>query len=537
MNQTSGSSADHTCRFEQQLCIQPRGGTKASPGRRLGHCGIGQCSRKYPCRQYYELCHTCGKQRSKQERNSPRDKSTVVVSPKVDSLERALPTLTKDLLKPIKTSSSIDELPKEQLLHVNSNTTVEENASVEESDIPHNLGWLGEKYAFEYFKNRFPNAEVKWINDTSESHADHDIELLTSKPLRHFEVKTRWRGCKLKRNELSSRQLARLLDPKDRYYIMIIGDFANLFQSTPLPPSSIRYFSTDIQSKTYTVVRSCEKCQCLLQRIHVDKRRRCDVCGVSPIYGPYGCTTCDLDICNNCLKSLQVPHRFQCVRSQTIGFWNIMWEPADHINTTSGLDLYYFKEIFESPRAFEEYRFAPGDSALCVTVGAISTTVLTRIYATPTMENVTCWYPEIKLHVALSVFNLISRQLCDFYETYKTPKFDEPYEVHVCLHRAEFTDKKDKAKHHLEKVTDKPHYYKVTRGNCLCPSCVLQSNAINTRLAEWNLLSGERSTGSKREDCVIGYHSSIPKEFRLISSHVRMDNIDNDKHEGVVMYC
>lgn len=68
------------------------------------------------------------------------------------------------------------------------------------SEVPTNLGQLGEEYAVAWLKQKawvLPES-VKWLNCKGEAHADHDIECAPTDGFarRHIEVKTRWRGAK-----------------------------------------------------------------------------------------------------------------------------------------------------------------------------------------------------------------------------------------------------------------------------------------------------------------------------------------------------
>lgn len=106
-----------------------------------------------------------------------------------------------------------------------------------------NAGRLGEEFAAKWLASCW-QCEVRWLNSDGEQHVDHDLEARRSagEPWIHVEVKTRWRGCKLRRSQLSRRQLRRLLDPDDdhQYAVLVIGDTRNLFADPPRPPARIR---------------------------------------------------------------------------------------------------------------------------------------------------------------------------------------------------------------------------------------------------------------------------------------------------------
>ena len=75
---------------------------------------------------------------------------------------------------------------------------------------PPNAGRVGEEYAAAWLRHQHATATVRWLNDTDEQHADHDIEILAAAAgeteWRHVEVKTRWAGCDPRMNQLSHQQ-------------------------------------------------------------------------------------------------------------------------------------------------------------------------------------------------------------------------------------------------------------------------------------------------------------------------------------------
>jgi hypothetical protein len=96
-----------------------------------------------------------------------------------------------------------------------------------------------------WLRHHHPNSVVRWLNGATEQHEDHDIEIQTEneKEARHIEVKTRWRGCDPRMNQISERQLRRLRDPRDSYMLLVVGDAHKLFGHPPAPPRVRQYES------------------------------------------------------------------------------------------------------------------------------------------------------------------------------------------------------------------------------------------------------------------------------------------------------
>lgn len=108
---------------------------------------------------------------------------------------------------------------------------------------PPNAGRCGEEYAVAWLRHTHAGATVRWLNDVNEQHADHDIEIQAEGEAewRHVEVKTRWSGCDPRMNEMSDRQRKRLLNPKDSYMLLVVGDAHKLF-ATPASAPRVRLY-------------------------------------------------------------------------------------------------------------------------------------------------------------------------------------------------------------------------------------------------------------------------------------------------------
>lgn len=108
-----------------------------------------------------------------------------------------------------------------------------------DSNIPSNLGRLGEQYACRWLRNQIdmPDA-VHWCNVDAEQQLHHDIECRTRNGLKYyFEVKTNWGKSRVRGSDA---QVNAVLN-NDRYVLLHIREFCNVFAAIPTPPQ-VRLF-------------------------------------------------------------------------------------------------------------------------------------------------------------------------------------------------------------------------------------------------------------------------------------------------------
>lgn len=486
-----------------------------------------------------------------------------------DGLPPALPPLTADLLDVGMEMCSVHPVAAPSPRAVTDGDVAETDTDsacdsaddVRRGSEPPNVGRLGEEFAATWLASHW-QCEVRWLNADAEQQADYDLTARRNGDggaWTHVEVKTRWRGCKLRRSQLSPRQLGRLLDPNDadHYVVLVIGDARNLFADPPRPPGRVRMHSVTPPP------------------------------GVPPGSGPSAATFDAARIFSwSAGPTGSRPQlRFRCQKPAATrttdtysckGWRQSPWTMAlalEHpaMPAAPGVTQYPFLESFEGPPQLEHHSLHVGDTAFVVTVRGTHTGPWDDF-------DWEFWYTEGAddgLAVACARFNLLCRQFCRIHLIRK----DDPSTVHklkhdgddfwgVTMERVRFGSVSGERPGTYHQDHDPARPYRLKRPPmvhvgagmyfglsmedagkearraqreedwrrgllCDCSVCLLRQGMRRHLWAEWRMDSDSgRTTGLKQgEESVVGYHSCVPAGLRetLSNVNVRDDNIDDDK--------
>ena len=401
-----------------------------------------------------------------------------------------------------------------------------------------------------------------------------------------------WRGCRLRRNQLSRGQLRRLLDPDDGYAVLVIGDARNLFADPPRSPGRIRMHSSACgPAKRKRLSPGTARTARLPQTLaHVDAAAAAadaddsiDFGAFISSAGPTGGGGGGLRFRFCCARPTMTSH----TGSQQQLPWTLALEPevADLAHPARppepNVTQLPFLESFEGPPLLEHHNLRVGDTAFVVTVRGSGECESSRSWE--------FWYSggdDSGFAAACAVFNLLCRQFCRIHRIRKA----DPSTAHIqdycygsldwcmTLERVRFGSVSGErpGTYHQDHDPERPHRLKPPphghcgagmysglsiddavrearrlqleederRGKknkknrgllCGCAVCMLRQGAQRHLWAEWRMRSDTgRTTGLKRKEAsVVGYHSCVPADQRETLPNVRDDNIDDDKRHAV----